>query len=145
MVSSDTLRAIERLKEHIRSGCLSDIPPGGGTNRNERFHHHINSVCNSSKMGILLAYALLTVVMYSHNSSVTKHGQIVARPIAASPYFRLDMSGLKPIGIMPKEQDVCSSDCWEVDLSESTIVCSHIPDITAETSHYDDTWCNGTF
>lgn len=67
--TSATLLAIDRLKHHISSGCISNIPPGGGTNRNERFHHHINSLFNRSKMGILLAYTLLTVVMHSYNSS----------------------------------------------------------------------------
>ena len=37
-----TILAIEKLKHHILAGCLSDIPPGGGTNRNERLHEHIN-------------------------------------------------------------------------------------------------------
>ena len=61
--TSDTLLATERLiKRHISNGCISHIPPGAGTNRNERFHSHINSQFNGSKMGILLAYALLTVV-----------------------------------------------------------------------------------
>lgn len=82
----ETLGATERLKVHIRSGCISDIPPGGGTNRNERFHHHINSLFNRSKMGTLFAYALLTV-MYSYNSSVKKHGRMVSRPITVSPFF----------------------------------------------------------
>ena len=41
--TSETTPAIDRLKRHISSGCISNIPPGEGTNRNERFHHHINS------------------------------------------------------------------------------------------------------
>ena len=32
--TSDTLGATEKLKHHISSGCLSNIPPGAGTNRN---------------------------------------------------------------------------------------------------------------
>ena len=57
-----TIEAIENVKRHITVGCISDIPPGGGTNRNERFHHHINSMINRSKIGSLLAYTLLTVL-----------------------------------------------------------------------------------
>ena len=43
LFSSDTLKATERLKHHITCGCLSNIPPSGGTNRNERVHHHIKT------------------------------------------------------------------------------------------------------
>jgi hypothetical protein len=68
LFSPETVKATERLKQHITCGCLSDIPPGGGTNRNERIHHHINSLFNKSKMGVMLAYALLTVVLNSYNS-----------------------------------------------------------------------------
>lgn len=37
----DTNTAIKNIIKHIRNGCLSNIPPGGGTNCNERFHQHI--------------------------------------------------------------------------------------------------------
>ena len=52
----DTFQTIDNLARHIAAGCLSDIPPGGGTNRNEQFHSHINSFFNQSRIGILLAY-----------------------------------------------------------------------------------------
>ena len=34
----DTFYAIDNLKRHIQAGCLSDIPPEEGTNKNERLH-----------------------------------------------------------------------------------------------------------
>jgi len=37
----DTMRAVENLKCHILMGCLSNIPPGGGTNKNERLHQEL--------------------------------------------------------------------------------------------------------
>ena len=55
--------ALKNIKRHISAGCLSGIPPGGGTNRNERLHKHINSFFNRSRIGILLAYALLTIII----------------------------------------------------------------------------------
>ena len=67
LFKQDTIHAISNLKVHIMAGCLSDIPPGGGTNRNERFHSHINSFFNRSRIGILLAYALLTVIRGSYH------------------------------------------------------------------------------
>ena len=73
-------------------------------------------------MGILLAYALLTVVMYSHNSSKNIHGRVASRPITASSFRKHQTGHSKPIGIMPKtreEQGVCHSDYWEIDLSQN--------------------------
>ena len=40
----DTVHAIDNLKKRITTGCLSNVPPGAGTNRNERFHHHVNAL-----------------------------------------------------------------------------------------------------
>ena len=37
--TSETIPAIDRLKHHTSSGCISNIPPGGVTNRKECFHH----------------------------------------------------------------------------------------------------------
>lgn len=93
-----TIHAISNLKVHIMAGCLSDIPPGGGTNRNERFHSHI---INRSRIGIFLAYALLTVIIQSHNTAVTTKGKRVCRPIIASPFQRATHFNFRPIGIMP--------------------------------------------
>ena len=83
-----TIHAISNLKVHIMAGCLSDIPTGGGTNCNERFHSHINSFFNKSRIGILLAYALLTVIIHSHNTVVTTKGRRVCRLIIESPFQR---------------------------------------------------------
>ena len=38
LMSSKTLKEISNLKKHIDEGCLSAIPPGHGTNRNEALH-----------------------------------------------------------------------------------------------------------
>ena len=67
--TSDTVDAVRKLREHISSGCISNIPPGGGTNRNERLHHHLNSLFTRTKVGVLLAYALLTIVIHAFNIS----------------------------------------------------------------------------
>ena len=36
----------EKLLKHIRSGCLSNIPVGIGTNRNERLHRKLRKWVN---------------------------------------------------------------------------------------------------
>ena len=42
----ETALALEKLRKHMQFGCLSDIPVGAGTNRNERLHHHLKSYFN---------------------------------------------------------------------------------------------------
>ena len=66
--TTDTLSEIAHLKRHTSCGCVSNIPLGGGTNRNEKFYHHFNSILHKNKISILKAYALLTVVIHAYNS-----------------------------------------------------------------------------
>ena len=102
--TSETIHAIKNLIKHIMYGCISDIPPGAGTNRNERFHHHINSLLNRSKVGILLAYAFLTVVIHAYNHSSKRKSRLVIEPISNSKISNglLEVQELTPVGILPK-------------------------------------------
>ena len=122
LLKSDTLTAINNLKRHISSGCLSGIPPGAGTNRNERLHEHVNSFFNRSRIGILLAYALLTTIFYSHNNATKLKGKNVVRPIVACSLQPTLATTMKPIGIMPKERihDPEQADQWEMDMSNNS-------------------------
>ena len=36
--TTETVPATQRLRRHILNECLSNIPPGGGTNKNKRLH-----------------------------------------------------------------------------------------------------------
>ena len=75
-------------------------------------------------MGILLAYALLTMILHAYNSSEKKQGRIISKPISASNLQESPAVDIMPIGIMPKvrdQQDVEQSDHWEIDVSESTL------------------------
>ena len=129
LFSAQTDTALNNLKCHIQRGCLSAIPPGAGTNRNERLHQCINSFFHRSRIGILLAYALLTLIFHAHNSAERFAGKLVVRPIAASPLRGSSVAGsIPPIGIMPKHQlqhkqqlqmQEGGSDHWEIDV-EST-------------------------
>ena len=83
IITESTMQAITNLKHHITHGCLSDIPPGGGTNRNECFHSHLNAFIHRSRIGILLAYALISVIIHAHNNSYISAGKLVVAPISA--------------------------------------------------------------
>lgn len=127
LFTSDTAKAVDNLKVHITEGCLSNIPPGSGTNQNERFHRHIRSFFNKSKIGIFLAYALLTVIIHYHNSQIHSRGKVIVRPIAASPFHGLVTSRSRPIGIVPKtthgqrEDEENGDEHWEIDLTDKQI------------------------
>lgn len=68
-LKKETLHQIENLRKHIRKGCLSDIPPGCGTELNERLHRHLNRslLCGVSKIGPELAIAVMTCALYAWN------------------------------------------------------------------------------
>ena len=122
----ETASALQRLRKHMQFGCLSGIPVGAGTNRNERLHQHLGNYFNRSKIGILLAYALLSVILHFHNASTRVSGKLVSRPISASP-FRAALTAdqsitVKPMGIIPKQHsNKLNIDYWEADTSETTV------------------------
>ena len=68
ILNDHVYKEIESLKVHIRKGCLSNIPVGLGTNRNERLHRHIKPHFSHTRLGLSLALALMTVLFYQYNS-----------------------------------------------------------------------------
>ena len=42
ILNEHAIKEIASLKGHIQRGCLSNIPPGGGTNRNEALHRTVH-------------------------------------------------------------------------------------------------------
>ena len=68
-LSKETLHQLECLRKHIQKGCLSDIPPGCGTQKNERLHRHINRslLCGVSKIGPELAIAVMSCALFAWN------------------------------------------------------------------------------
>ena len=127
LLKPESISAIENLMHHIRCGCLSGIPPGAGTNRNERLHEHINAYFNRSRIGILLAYALLMVLFQAHNSVVRFSSKTTSRPISASPLRGLQQTDtISPfvVGIIPKSQvqdNLQRADLWEMDITDDAI------------------------
>jgi hypothetical protein len=74
----------------------------------------MNSFFNKSKIGVLLAYALMIVL---HNSQVLLNGRRIITPITLGPCS--DVSLCRPMGIVRKscrrEQE---DEHWEIDLSD---------------------------
>ena len=73
IVNDNVLKEIECLKVHINKGCLSNIPPGAGTNRNERLHRHVRPHFSHTRLDLPLAVALMTVLLYQHNSRLIEN------------------------------------------------------------------------
>lgn len=69
----------EKLKVHILKGCLSGIHVGGGTNKNEAFHRYVNTFFHKSRIGVLLAYAMMmTIISHFETAKVVN--------LSVSPY-----------------------------------------------------------
>lgn len=85
LLNSKAVHEVEKLKEHMRKGCLSNIGVGCGTNRNEALHRHINSFFHRSRLSTILAYALITVLLFSHNynSSSESMSKKIIKPISS--------------------------------------------------------------
>lgn len=62
------------IERHVRGGCLSDIPPGIGTNRNESLHKKIPKWMKKRRIGICicLSVALLSMIFYMHMEKNSK-------------------------------------------------------------------------
>ena len=66
-------------------GCLSNIPPGAGTNQNENLHRCINPFFSRCRMGVPLTVALLAILFHHHNQ---KHGSVSSILSARASYKR---------------------------------------------------------
>ena len=60
ILTENALKQIKNLQNHVKQGCLSQIPSGAGTNRNECLHRHIRPHFSRTRMGLPMALALIT-------------------------------------------------------------------------------------
>ncbi len=60
-------KQINQLRQHMEKGCLSCIPPGLGTNKNENLHRCINKRLAGQRLGVDLAVALLSTFFHLWN------------------------------------------------------------------------------
>ena len=67
VLTTRVLHEVECLKKHIEKGCLSGIPPGAGSERNENLHKNLRTVIARSRLGVESAIALLATFFYVWN------------------------------------------------------------------------------
>ena len=72
---------LEKLKKHINLGCLSNIPPGCGTNKNENLHKQLRSLISRGKLSIRTANSVFSHLFYVHN--IKKSGVKYVMPISS--------------------------------------------------------------
>lgn len=89
----NTAKEIESLRLHIQKGCLSNIPPGCGTEKNKQLHRLLNRslITGATKMSVELAIALLTILFYYHSSkSSASHHECSSRVVPVVPINGMD-------------------------------------------------------
>lgn len=83
LINDKVLKEIKSLNVHITRGCLSEIPVGAGTNRNERLHRHLKPHFSYTRLGLPMALALMTILLYVYNSQLLqKKMGIPEKPLA---------------------------------------------------------------
>ena len=78
-----TFIEIENLRKNIQKGCLSEIPPGCGTERNEGLHRLLNRsmISGATSLSVQLAIALLTFLFYNHNLKISAEKHFCSKKI----------------------------------------------------------------
>ena len=76
IINGNVMDALDRIRVHISEGCLTGIPPGCGTNRNENLHKTINPFFSRCGIGIPLVLALLTILFHRHNKRLLDAQQL---------------------------------------------------------------------
>ena len=76
-----------KLLIHVEKGCLSDIPPSGGTSRNEGIHRILNKTLKKSRIGIQFAIALLG--MFFIYGMKNKYQQRKTKEHTSYPSYRI--------------------------------------------------------
>ena len=132
VLTQDAIQEVKKLKEHIVRGCLSGISVSGGTNTNEAFHRYTNSFFHKSRIGTMLAYALMMFICCNFNNrdkSKKKHiGLAVNGTNSGAPTSTLTS---EPIGIL-SDKDVFTdgeADGFITDTSASDIDTELMRDI----------------
>jgi len=107
VLNANVMHELLNLKVHIERGCLSRIPVGGGSTRNENLHKNLRAVIARSRLGCELAEALLATFFYIWNErrSASELPLACVRPIL-SYRAALEDEGFKPtterFGIIPE-------------------------------------------
>ena len=129
MLNVPAMKEIESLKVHVKKGCLSGLPIGAGTNKNERLHRHLRPHFSHTRLGLPMALSCMTIILHQYNEK--KLG--AASPAVSHCQYEDDENQFR-FGIPDKE---CRHNLWGSnkcgDYSHSSIIK------TLEDSHQTST------
>ena len=81
IINIKALDELRKLQNHITKGCLSEIPPGCGSERNENLHKWLRNVVFRNRLSVPLALALFTTYFYVWNEKRQHGSSAVVSPI----------------------------------------------------------------
>lgn len=119
IITPKVAKQIHLLQTHVSRGCLSGIEPGGGTNHNEALHRFINPhFTHAGRIGLPLAYALLTLLLHTHNSK--KNGKSTLLDTVSMKLGFYFSSVTAKFGILPSD---CKAELC-MNAEETTLLAS---------------------
>lgn len=74
VLPSSAVSELEKLKVHMKKGCLSFIPKSAGTSRNEQLHQKLKKAVGRSRLGLSYCLSLLDEFFYAHDEQkIARH------------------------------------------------------------------------
>lgn len=126
-----TLKACNNLKVHIQKGCLSKIPVGCGTNKNEKLHHFLNnSALAIGRIGPELAKALLYVLLFAWNCKRDPKNLLSNTELPIFTYFHKgQFNSICFYGNCIKSKSYTHKQCFEEEGTSTNLdACNYILD-----------------
>ena len=116
---------IGNLKKHVEKGCVSGIPPGRGTENNERLHRYLNRsfLRGTTCLSVEVAKAVLTVLFYVYNSHITngKKGKVAFYTLLPLQKSSVNAQFNKSIDFTENEQNTKTDIDYIVEICQSVM------------------------
>lgn len=116
---------IENLKKHVEKGCVSGIPPGGGTENNERLHRYLNRsfLREATCLSVEVVKVVLTVLFFVYNSRIIngKKGKVAFYAPLPLQKSSTNAQFNKSIDFTENEQNTKTDTDYIVEICQSVI------------------------
>ena len=87
IINEKVEKAFTDLLAHVRNGCLSNIPPGKGTNSNENLHKQLTGFLRN-RLSVQSAESLFSHILYVHNCKKSNVNEKKAAVIVPSIWHK---------------------------------------------------------
>lgn len=116
---------IRKLRKHITKGCLSEIPVGCGSERNENLHKWLRRAVHRNRLSVVLAVALFTTYFYAWNEKRENGSDAIIPPIDC---------------LVNQLSDILSCDSESFGLARSSLSEQNLPRVVLE--QYEQNACS---